>query len=154
MADPVTIVQVVSAATGLVGQCASVAKSLHDIAGKYKNARLTLSSMIQELDTIEMAWSRITEWSRDYSDELLANDRLPERLANSLECGTLVMSALQADFASFKTNTKTLGFRQRSRLVWNENLLRDHQDRIRGQATSMTLLLQVLKLYVLPMSSQ
>lgn len=34
-------------------------------------------------------------------------------------------------------------------MIWNEGILQAHQSRIRGQATSMTLLLQVIQLWVI-----
>ena len=56
------------------------------------------------------------------------------------------MSALQDGLLDFETNIGRFGFKQRSKAAWNEKALRDHQDRIRGQAVAMGLLLQVIRL--------
>lgn len=143
MADPISIISVVEGSITLIVQCGSAIKTLNEIAAKYKQAEFTLSSMIQEVDVIELAWKRIKEWFESYTNE--AEDvELLERLDKSLKCGTNVISALQDDLLGYGSNK--LGFMQRTRLNWNEKALRDHQDRIRGQVLAMSLLLQVIEL--------
>ena len=152
MADPLSIVSVVEGSVGLILQCGSVIKTLSEIAAKFKKAELTVRAMIVELDTIEMAWKMIQEWAQRHSEELpieLSDDSnrvFINRLERSMECGTLVMSALQDDLIHFTSGVGILTFRQRSRVTWSEKALRDHQDRIRGQAAAMGLLLQAMKL--------
>ena len=143
MVDPISIISLVEGSIGLILQCGSAIKSLNEIATKYRQAELALSSIIQEVDVIELAWKRIKDWFESYTDE--AGDiELLERLDKSLKCGTNVISALQDDLLGY--GSKRLGFMQRSRLSWNEKVLRDHQDRIRGQVQAMSLLLQVIEL--------
>ena len=143
MADPISIISLVEGSITLIVQCGSAIKSLNEIAGKYKQAELILSSMIQEVDVIELAWKRIKDWSESYTNEA-GDGELLERLDKSLKCGTNVISALQDDLLDY--GSKKLGFMQRTRLNWNEKVLRDHQDRIRGQVQAMSLLLQVMEL--------
>ena len=143
MVDPISIVSLLEGSISLIIQCGSAIKSLNEIAAKYKQAELTLSSIIQEMDVIELAWKRIKDWFESYTNE--AGDiELLERLDKSLKCGTNVISALQVDLLDY--GSMSLGFMQRSRLSWNEKALRDHQDRIRGQVQAMSLLLQVIEL--------
>ena len=143
MADPISIISLVEGSITLIVQCGSAIKSLNEIAAKYKQAELALSSMIQEVDVIELAWKRIKDWFESYTNEA-GDGELLERLNKSLKCGTNVISALQDDLLGY--GSKKLGFMQRSRLNWNEKALRDHQDRIRGQVHAMSLLLQVIEL--------
>ena len=146
MADPVTVLGIVNGSAGLIIECASVIKSLHEVAGKHKKAGIAVMSLVSEVDTIELAWTRIKDWAEAYSKDAAVDTGLLERLNRSLECGALVMSALQNDISGYQSNGSTLSFRQRSKAVWNETALQDHQNRVRGQAVAMTLLLQVLKL--------
>ena len=143
MADPISIISLIESSMSLILQCGSTIKSLNDLAGKYKHAELTLSSITHEVDIIELAWERIKDWFESYTNE--AGDvGLLERLDKSLKCGTNVISALQDDLLEYEP--KKLGFIQRSKLSWNEKALRDHQYRIRGQVQAMSLLLQVIEL--------
>jgi len=143
MADPLSIVSVIEGSLSLILQCGNVVKTLNDIAGKYKHAKLSILSMVQEVNTIELAWSRIRGWAQNHADNT-SDTELFERLDRSLECGTLVMSALQQDLSEY--TTAAMGFKLRSRAAWNEQALQDHPHRIRGQAIAMSLLLQVLEL--------
>ena len=146
MVDPVSVLAIVDGSTSLVLKCASVIKSLHDIADKHKKATITIMSMAAEVDTIELAWSRVKEWAQDCPKDTASDMKLLQRLDRSLECGALVLSALQTDLSEYNKSESTLSFRQRSKAVWNEAALKDHQDRIRGQAAAMALLLQALQL--------
>ena len=143
MVDPIWIISLVEGSISLIVQCGSAIKTLNEIAAKHKQAELTLSAMVQEMDVIELAWRRIKDWFECYTDE--AGDvELLERLDKSLKCGTSVITALQDDLLAFES--RRLGFMQRSKLNWNEKALRDHQDRIRGQVQAMSFLLQVIEL--------
>ena len=139
--DPVTLVGIVEGSISLAVQCGSVAKSLNSLAGQYKHAKLTISTMIQNLDIMQVAWERIGVWSKT---SMPIDDGFTQRLERFLETGCLVLNALEEDLRSY--NVSRMTFRQRSRLVWNENILQGHQNRIRDQAQSMSLLLQAVQL--------
>lgn len=139
----------VDASAGLILKCGSVAKSLHDLTGKYKNAELTLKTIIQLVDVIKAAWIRIKEWDEQYQlygDLSTAVVELWKRLGTSLECGDLAISALETDLGSFRSEKGPFGIKQRSRIIWDSTGLQDHQSRLRDQASAMGLLLQVLQL--------
>lgn len=140
--DPVTIVGIAQGSISLAVQCGSVAKSLNCVAGQYKYAKLTLSTMVQNLDIMQFTWDRIGVWVKDFAPR--NDDALTQRLERFLETGSLVLDALEEDLKSYDVSRMT--FTQRSRLVWNENIFQGHQNRIRDQAQSMDLLLQALQL--------
>ena len=149
--DPASLIALVEGSVGLALQCGSVAKTLSDLAGRYRSADLTIMSMVQSLDTMELAWSRIKDWSQVqwFALRLRPEDEtFVHRLNRSLEVGRLVMEALQEDLSPFQKDTDALSFKQRSKVVRNQDGLKNHQDRIRDQAASMTLLLQAIQLYV------
>ena len=141
--DLVTIVQVVEGSLSLALQCGNATKTLSDIAAKYKYAKLTIVSMVQGLNTIQLAWSQIGEWSQGYVPETAGDREFLQRLQRSLENGFVIMDALEGDLKPYQTNT--LSFIQRSKAIWNENTLRGHQDRIGHQALAMSCLLQAIQ---------
>ena len=131
MVDPLSIVSVVEGSIGLALQCGSAAKALNNLIARFKNSELTIMAMVEEVETIKFAWTRIREWFEGQGNEAI-DDRFLERLSKSLRCGTLVISALVQDFADFDNGTTTISFKKRSRMAWNERTLMDHQQRIRG----------------------
>lgn len=140
--DPVTIVGIVEGSISLAVQCGSVAKSLNCLAGQYKYAKLTISTMVQNLDIMQFTWDRIGAWSRDFMH--MNDDALTQRLERFLEAGSLVLDALEEDLKSYDVSRMT--FAQRSRLVWNESIIQAHQSRIWDQAQSMDLFLPAIQL--------
>ena len=143
--DPVTLVGLVSSAVTLATICGSATKDLHTLGSKYKNAKLAILSMAQGLDTMQLAWSKISIWAQYQTpDGLLEEDDFIGRLRRSLETGSLVLDALKEELLIYKP--LKMGFAQRTKAVWNEGALRSHQERIRDQASSMTLLLQAINL--------
>ncbi|KAL8644603.1 MAG: hypothetical protein Q9210_007171 [Variospora velana] len=71
----------------------------------------------------------------------------------SLQGGRLVISALEEDLLPFTVpslltngNPVSSGFRRKLKVVWNEQALRDHQERIRDQVNSMNLFINVLQM--------
>ncbi|KAK0513036.1 hypothetical protein JMJ35_005053 [Cladonia borealis] len=145
MADPISVISLIEGSIGLVLQCGSVAKTLSDIIAKSKHAEVAIISLIQEVETIQYAWSRIKEWSEDHA-EAATDSQFVQRLDKSLQCGTLVLSALEQDLAEYKYTADNASFVLRSKMAWNERAFLDHQHRVRGQVQAMTLLLQVSQL--------
>lgn len=143
--DPITLAGIVESSLGLALQFGSAAKSLRDIAGKYKNAKLTVQSLAQNLDILQLTWTQIGQWFEDYKqDRSLHDDDLVKRVNDFLDTGTLVMEALGQDLLAY--DVENLNFTQRSKLIWNESALQGHQIRIRDQTLSMSLFLQAVKL--------
>ena len=142
--DPVSVVGLVENSFGLALQFASAAKTLNDIAGKYKNAKLTLKSLAQNLHVLQLAWNQIGEWLDGHTEENLRDDNLTKRVQGFWETGTMVMEALQHDLEAYDVDH--LNFSQRLKSIWNENSLQGHQSRIRDQALSMSLFLQAVNL--------
>lgn len=143
--DPASIVQLTQGSLSLALQCGHAVKTLSDITTKCKNTKISITSMAQNVDVIQLAWSEMGEWCERYESRNTPEDKMfLERLRRSLDNGTLVMTALEQDLKPYQTNN--LSFKQRSRFIWNENTLRDHQDRISHQATAMNCLMQAIQL--------
>ena len=145
MADPISVISLIEGSIGLVVQCGSVAKTLSDIIAKFKHAEVAIMSLKQEVETIQFAWDRIKKWSEDHA-EAATDSQFVQRLEKSLQCGTLVLSALEQELADYKHTADNASFKLRSKMAWNERAFLDHQHRVRGQVQAMTLILQVSQL--------
>ncbi|MCJ1390401.1 hypothetical protein MMC18_003260 [Xylographa bjoerkii] len=144
--DPVTILSIVSGSIGLAAKCASVAQQLYDIAAKVKQAELTIRAVGEECEIIRLAWTRIEKWVLGWADDAAADLELLHRLHRSIETGSMIVSALEDSLLSIGDASKSRGLGWRSRVVWNENILEGHQQRIRGLVASVHLLLDVVRL--------
>ena len=142
--DPVSFIGLIESSIGLALQFGSAAKTLNDLAGKYKNAKLAIKSLAQNLDILQLAWTQIGDWMKLAENENLNDDSLTTRVQGFWETGTLVMEALQHDLQAYDTDQ--LNISQRTKLIWNETSFQSHQNRIRDQALSMSLFLQAMNL--------
>ena len=143
--DPISIAGIVESSLSLGLQLGNAAKSIGDIAGKYKNAQLTLKSLAQNLELLQLTWTQIGQWFEACAEEgNFYDNNLIKRVTGFLETGTVVMDALEKDLLAY--DIENINFAQRSKLIWNENTMQGHQVRIRDQTFSMSLFLQVVKL--------
>ena len=65
MADLISIPGIIEVSLSLILQCSSIAKSLNDLAAKFREAQLHLFAMAHEIETIDLAWTEIKKWDRD-----------------------------------------------------------------------------------------
>lgn len=142
--DPVSFIGLIESSIGLALQFGSAAKTLNDLAGKYKNTKLAIKSLAQNLDILQLAWTQIGDWMQFAENESFSDNSLTKRVEGFWETGTLVMEALQHDLQAYDTDQ--LNISQRTRLIWNETTFQAHQNRIRDQALSMSLFLQAMNL--------
>lgn len=149
--DPISTFAIVQGAGGLALKCVSLAKTLNDFAAKYKYAKLTVLSMVQHLEIVQLAWERIDKWSQKYAHDGVAphcaeDEKLLRRLQTSLEVGFMVMEALEEDLMPFRRHLDDLGLRDKTKIVWSESAAKAHQDRLGHQVQAMTCLLQTIRL--------
>lgn len=144
--ESIAVLAVADGSVGLVAKCCKAVQGLHHLATQYKHAELAITSMIQELDIVQLAWDQIPIRVNGHGEDDMIDNEMLQRINRSLNCGIIVMSALEQDLARYTDSTKSLSAGQRIRTVWDSNTFKDHLDRIRGQALSMTLLLAVVKL--------
>ncbi|KAL8889677.1 MAG: hypothetical protein Q9215_003087 [Flavoplaca cf. flavocitrina] len=152
MADPASLFSIISGTVGLVAQCSRTICRLHTISERFKYAKLTVGSMSLGLETIQWTWTRIgiilEGWANEHEVRQDETDDIIAQINRSLSGGTLVISALEQDLKPYDTTSEhaLFGLRTRVKVLWNEQTLRDHQERLRDQVNSMNLLLNVLRL--------
>ncbi|KAF2088038.1 hypothetical protein K490DRAFT_65319 [Saccharata proteae CBS 121410] len=144
--DPVSILSIVSACTNLGFKCASLVHALHTAVERFKSAELSILSLVEECSTIQLAWDHIQRWIQAELEGVPDQQAMLERIQRSLYAGEVVISALQQDLESALSVPVKSGFLQRTKVVWKDQTLKDHQYRIRGQVAALTLLLQVIRL--------
>ena len=145
--DPTTVISIMSGSLGLAVKVGTVVNDLYKLSMRFKYAQLTLESIASECEMVQAAWEGIEAWAKKQPTEPdEGRQRLLDRLSKSLLFGTMVFGKLEEDLKEFLAEPQNLGFFRRTKLVWNEDCFAQHQNRIRGQVTALTLLLQVIDL--------
>ncbi|KAL8837535.1 MAG: hypothetical protein Q9170_002494 [Blastenia crenularia] len=120
----------------------------------YRTADVEISSITTSLETVQWAWRRIQHILEIWSDDKIrlgqeVDTETLDQLNRSLSGGRLVISALAEDLlpsTPAQGSPKKSGFKRELKVVWNEQALRAHQERIRDQVNSMNLLISVLQI--------
>lgn len=146
--DPVTVLGIVNAAANLGLRCVSIVHALHTAAERFKTAQLSIVSLVEECSIIELAWDQLRVYVETELANVPENEQIVDRIQRSLHAGELVIAALQKDLDEALASPLKSSLLQRTKVVWKEDILKDHQSRIRGQVGALTLLLQVIRLYV------
>ncbi|EKG22179.1 hypothetical protein MPH_00507 [Macrophomina phaseolina MS6] len=144
--DPVTVLGIANAAANLGLKCVSIVHALHTAAERFKTAELAILSLVEECSTIELAWDQLRLYVQTDLAAVPENEQIVRRIQRSLYAGELVVEALQKDLDDALAAPLKSSLLQRTKVVWKEETLKDHQSRIRGQVGALTLLLQVIKL--------
>jgi hypothetical protein len=144
--DPASILSIVNGCVGLAMKCGMIAADLHNLASKYKQAKLSVMALSNECHTLELVLDRIEFWARSSTEGSHLDNAVLEQLNSSLGLGAMVVSSLEEQLMLFKDIKQSSGFRRRAKIVWNDGVLKEHEDRIRGQLTALSCLLHVISL--------
>lgn len=152
MADPSSVFSIISASTALALQCGKVINELHHLSERYRYAGLTINSMRSSLEAVRWTWCRIDqilqEWTNNEGVWQDCGAEVITQLTRSLKSGSLVISALEKDLGPWANNSEQvhLGFGKKAKVIWNERVLKGHQERLRDQVNSMNLLISVIQM--------
>ena len=163
--DPLTIVGTVvivyrpslcpiakSLKVSLIASSAATARALFDLQSKYTNAPTTIVAICSEAAVIGASLSQIQTLLFHKSESAGYFESRPE-LADVLDVSltgcTVVLSCLDEEIRRMPdTPVQTTGFtlRNKARVVWNQDKLRDLLESLRGQQTAINLLIQLLQM--------
>lgn len=144
--DPVTAFGIVSGGIQVVQAITSTVHGLNQLYGKFKDADLTIQSLIQELICISTALTGLKEWTRTNSTDGPSSDEYNRALAIAMEGCQVVMEVVSLDVSRLVQGIheeRITGFRARMRIVWHEATMKGHQEMLHAQVSALQLLLQV-----------
>ncbi|GES63374.1 ankyrin repeat protein [Aspergillus terreus] len=147
--DPVSAFGVVSGAFQVAQIITQTAAGLWSLREKYAHAELTIRSLVGELTTIKSAITQLDDWARLQNTRSTAAAEYTEYdevLNVALDGCRVVMDVLSDEVASLTRGAAGtdahIGFGTRLRAMWNEDVMRGHQERLRSQVVALQLLLQ------------
>lgn len=147
--DPLSIA---GSVVGLTATCLQTAKALHDLKDRFKYADVMIAAICTETTIISVSLSRIQSSMLSESSSLgekLQESSLSSTLDAALTGCYVVFDVLQSEINKLIErddimNPEPLGFKGKTKLIWNESLMQELLGQLRGLQTSLTLLLQLL----------
>jgi hypothetical protein len=148
--DPISVVGVASASVQIAQLITQTIQGLCTLRNKFKEANTTIWLLMGELSTIRAAVSQLHDWT-----QLIDNDSpKEEEYMNSLQVAldgiqtaTEVLAEDIKDITAGATTTSdaatfNLGFMVKAKVLWSEDTMKIHQDRLHAQVQALNLLLQ------------
>ncbi|KAK2798932.1 hypothetical protein FQN50_008663 [Emmonsiellopsis sp. PD_5] len=145
--DPASAIGVVGGAIQIAGLITRTVQGLHTLKGRFENADLTINSLIRELSTVKAAITQLHELAQYNANGIPEHPEYIDGLDVAVEGCTAVMDVLSEEVAQLGLLTegepsRPLGLRDRMRVAWSENIMRDHHQRLHSQVLALQLLLQ------------
>ncbi|KAH0565605.1 hypothetical protein GP486_000993 [Trichoglossum hirsutum] len=150
--DPVSILGVIGASSTIVARIAATVHSLNEVRRRFHEADITIGLLISELTTVKAAVIQIGDWAKyNFAGGPIQAD-LGITFQESLEGCSIAMQVLNDEVQDVlgDMSPEDPGFQVRMRYVWNEPIIREHQQRLHTQVGALQLLIQVVQIRTLP----
>ncbi|PMD67380.1 uncharacterized protein K444DRAFT_14718 [Hyaloscypha bicolor E] len=134
---------------GLVFNFAKAAKTCKAVRGRYKDAAFTIDSIRHQSETLQAALHQLANLMLHDASALTSqwdnNKSLSKTFAATINGLEQTNAKLQADLERLHLGKEKLGPTDKAKVVWNEDVMREHQSRLQSQVGSLQFLLQVLQ---------
>ncbi|KAL4914262.1 ankyrin repeat-containing domain protein [Aspergillus aurantiobrunneus] len=146
--DPVSAFGLISRAFQ-VGHITETLAGLASLREKYQHADLTIGTLEQQLGTIRAAVAQLEHWTRTRLRDSPAeyNRSLDVALDGCRTVTEALSDEVQVLTQGASSSETGIGFRARMRVVWREDAMRGHQERLHSQVVALQLLVQACQWY-------
>lgn len=144
--DPVSAYGVFAGVVQVLQAIGSTVQGLNQLYGKFRDADLTIHSLVQELNCIGSALASLDQWTRINGVNEPQMEEYHQDLAVAMDGCRVIMEVVSHDVSQLVQSTHVDGLtslRARLRVVWNEETMKGHQDKLHAQVNALQLLLQV-----------
>jgi hypothetical protein len=144
MADPATILGLISASLTITICAATIGKDLHSLRQKFKAVNSSVQQLSVHISAIRIAARSLSSW---LEAETVGSEEVEEvrheLLAILSACGDL-LSDLQDHITRTLTSEDALNFKGACKYIWNEDLIKQIAETLHHQETAIILILQTL----------
>lgn len=144
--DPASAFGLASAAVQVLQAIGSTVQGLNQLYGRFRGADLTINALIQELNCIDTALTSLKELALGNGANDPQSEEFNQDVMVAMDGCRVIMDVVFQDVSDLVRSTQMDGiasFRLRMRVVWSEETMRGHQEKLRAQVMALQLLLQV-----------
>ncbi|KAL8846507.1 MAG: hypothetical protein Q9221_008410 [Calogaya cf. arnoldii] len=144
--DPASILGLIATAGTIASAITKTIRDLSDLRAQYTDSNVRIRLLIKELSTIKSSLNQINDWAH-FLDDNHNQAELRDALQVALDGVELAMGALAEEVQALVQDTSAdanvnLNFRGKTKYAWNEQNMREHENRLRAQVSALQLLLQ------------
>ena len=152
--DPLSVTASVA---GIAGACLATAKTLNDLRSKYQNAQMTIAAICSETVVIGTTLAKIQSILLN-NPQVLTNEihgtpglEIQATFDIALTGCAVIYSCLDVEVQKLKFSAKGAndpGWAEKAKFVWEEDTMKELLGNLRGQQTSIALLVSILQMFV------
>jgi hypothetical protein len=145
--DPASVFGALSGGIQVLQAITSTVHGLKQLYGKFRDADVTIQTLIRELSSIQTALTGLQDWSNTHHHGYKA-DEFGRDLAVAMDGCHWIMEVLSRDVADLLQGNRSdggIGLRTRIKAIWNEEMMKGRQEMLRAQVNALQLLLQVFQ---------
>jgi hypothetical protein len=142
--EPISVLSIINGSLGLVWKLSKVIAQIYGLQSIYKHAELSLQSLSSQCRALRLAVSCIKKdlQARQRMAEASISDAVAAELQDNLETSEKVLNGLGKELESL--NEMNAGVSRNTKVAWETDCLKEHENRVRGQIHCWTMLLQIL----------
>jgi hypothetical protein len=125
----------------------STIKGLNDIRSKFVDADHSIKSLISQLSLIKSALILLDDWTKNGLVISPSQNELVDVLSVGIDGCKEIVDALAEEVAKIvgTVHAENLGFRARTKLMWNEDAMNQHLDRLYRQVGALQFLITAVQ---------
>lgn len=149
--DPCSAIGVISASLSIVTTIGSTVKGLADLRNKFISADQSIRSLITHLSTVKAALNLIHDWAENDLVVSPTQGEFVDVLDVAINGCRETMDALAEEVADLvgssaaSSAAEKIGFRTRTKFVWNEGTMAGHQNRLQSQVAALQFLVTAMQ---------
>lgn len=144
MADPASILGLISASLTITIRAATIGKDLHTLTTKFKSVNAKIRQLSVHVSAVRVAARSLSSWLED--DEIGSDEveDVKRDLLDVLSACCDLLSDLQDHVAKALAGAESVGFKGAVTYVWDEEIIKEATDTLHHQETALILMLQTL----------
>ena len=146
MADPASILALVSASLTITMRAASVGKSLYTLRSKYQKADKKVQQLSSHVSAIRVATRSLSSWLEAEAVRSEEVAEVKDELLHVLRACYELLSDLEDYVSRAITGAEFLTFKGRVSFLWNADVIQETTQTLHQQETAILLILQTLKM--------
>jgi len=142
--EPSAIVGLCGSCIGIAYRAGKLAHDIHDLRHKFKDVDISLLSVKSQASAIQAVTEILSRWLDN--PQVQVDGSLQLQLASILDACEFLLGFIQEHVSKATQSQQKLGFRSRSKYLWNESSLNGYRDMLQTQVQTLQLILQCIQL--------
>ena len=143
--DPITIISLIETCGALAMSASKLAIGLNALTENYKQAAMTFRSVSTQCNLFACSVRAIEQWMSNIPEGHVIDQSIEDQLIDSLACASDVIGALEAELEA-TSGADVNNIWKRTRVIWNQQAIRELEDAIMKQISGISVILQVMNL--------